>query len=84
MLLNVNLFQLEHIFTEYEVNGSGANPIGPAPSLDGVYRSMGGDSNYYYFFDAQTGALISLNGLNYIVSDQPMTIDAPKITVKKK
>ncbi len=53
----------------------------PAPSLDGTYYGNGGASDQYFFFDAETGAYIELKGLNYIVSDQPIDVDAPKLVV---
>ena len=50
-----------------------------APSLDGVYSTGGCDS--YFFFDAATDAYIEIQGLNFFVADQPLSIDAEPIRV---
>lgn len=68
-------------YREYQID-YGDHQLGPAPSLDGTYRSTGGDASSYYFFDAETDAYIELNGLNYFVSDQPLNIDAPQLNVQ--
>jgi len=52
-------------------------------SLDGTYYGSGsGASNQYFFFDAESGAYIELKGLTYIVSDQPFSINAPRLKIK--
>lgn len=51
-----------------------------APSLDGVYGKGGCDS--YFFFDAATDAYVEIKGLNFFVSDQPLSIDVDPIKVK--
>lgn len=67
---------------EYEVDGQ-PHPVGPAPSLDGTYAGMnGGAGSQFYFFEAGTGAYMEIKGLNYLVSDQPMNVDAPRLTVE--
>ena len=53
----------------------------PSPTLDGVYSS-GSDCKSYYFFDAETNAYVEINGLNFFVSDQPLSIDVEPIHVK--
>lgn len=53
----------------------------PAPSLDGVYGNSGCDS--YFFFDATTDAYVEIKGMNFFVSDQPLSIDVDPIKVKK-
>ena len=59
------------------------NVLGPAPALDGVFYGDGA-GDQYFFFDAETDAFISLKGLNYILSDQPLRVDAPKINIAVK
>jgi hypothetical protein len=55
----------------------------PAPSLDGTYYGQGGASQQYFFFDAETDAFIELQGLNYILMDQPLAgIDVPRLKVQ--
>src|SRR6056297_2829121 len=66
---------------EWEIQGS--NELGPAPALDGVFYGDGA-GDQYFFFDAETDAFISLKGLNYILSDQPLRVDAPKINIAVK
>mgnify|MGYP006298774791 CR=1 FL=1 len=53
-----------------------------SPALDGTYYGSGGASDQYFFFDAETDALIELKGMNYIVSDQPFNVDAPQLTIQ--
>lgn len=50
-----------------------------APALDGVYA--GGGCNSYFFFDAATDAYIEIQGLNFFVADQPLSIEADPIRV---
>lgn len=66
---------------EYGSNGSVALPTN---ALDGTYYGMGGGSDQYFFFDAETDAYIELKGLNYIVSDQPFETEAPHLTFVSK
>jgi len=55
----------------------------PAPSLDGVYG--GGEcSNNYFFFEASTDAYVEINGMDYFVSDQPLSVEAEPITFKSE
>lgn len=51
-----------------------------APGLGGTYG--GGDCRAVFFFDAQTDTYIEVNGLNYFVSDQPLSVKSDPITVK--
>lgn len=67
---------------EIEVIGT-PHPLGPAPALDGTYYGEGGASQQYFWFDAETDALIEIKGLNYIISDQPLSLDVPKLHVSK-
>jgi hypothetical protein len=54
-----------------------------APSLDGTYYGSGSASSQYFFFDAETDAFIELQGLNYILMDQPLAgINVPKLRVE--
>jgi len=66
---------------EYGVRGSGPNPLGPAPALDGVYYGSNG-CTAWYFFDAATDAYIELGGVKYYMSDQPLALDVEQIKVK--
>lgn len=59
----------------------GTDVVRDAPALDGVYYGSGG-CNVDYWFDAETDALIQLNGMNYVISDQPLNIDADPISVE--
>jgi hypothetical protein len=68
---------------EIDVYGS-QNVLGPAPALDGTYYGSGGNSNQYFWFDAETDALIELKDLAYIISDQPLSLDVPRIHVEEK
>lgn len=66
----------------YSASSSGkAYAVTDAPSLDGVYGGGGCDSSFF-FFDAETDAYIEIQGVNYFVSDQPLSIDADPIKVK--
>lgn len=66
---------------ERSVRGSGPNPLGSAPGLDGVYAA--GDCNSYFFFDAETDAYIEIQGVDFVVSDQPLSVEADPIQVSK-
>ena len=67
-------------FEEGDRGGSWGDFVVQAPSLDGVYGKGGCDS--YYFFDAETDAYVEIKGLNFFVSDQPLSIDVDPIHVK--
>ena len=54
-----------------------------APSLNGLYNAGGGVCNTDYFFDASSGALVKIKGLNMFVSDQPLNLDVEPITVSQ-
>lgn len=51
-----------------------------SPSLDGVYS--GGGCESFFFFDAETDAYVEIKGLNFFVSDQPLSIDVEPIKVQ--
>lgn len=52
-----------------------------APALDGVYNA--GPCDSYFFFDAETDAYIEIQGLNFFVADQPLSIDVEPIRVSQ-
>ena len=64
------------------VSSSGGNLLLPSPALDGTYYGEGGASSQFFFFDAETDAFIELQGLNYILMDQPLAIDIPRLRVE--
>lgn len=73
---------------EYDTRGQGANPLGPAPALDGVYYG-GSGCNQWYFFDTETNALIEFttgSGIAFFASDVPLelNVDVPKLGAKEK
>lgn len=68
--------------TKERVHGSNGAVALPSPALDGTYYGEGGAASQYFWFDAETDAFISLQGLNYILSDQPLSVDAPRIKVE--
>jgi len=53
-----------------------------SPSLDGTYYGEGGAASQFFFFDAETDAFIELQGLNYILMDQPLAINVPRLKVE--
>lgn len=63
-------------------NRYGSEALGPAPTLSGVYGSGGGGCDTYYFFDAETDALIHFSGFNYFTADEPLGLDAEPIRVQ--
>lgn len=58
-----------------------SGPSVQAPALDGVYYGEGAGAEYFWF-DAETDAMLNLKGLNYIASDKPLSINAEPINVK--
>ena len=52
----------------------------PAPGIDAVFYG-GVDQSAWYFFDAETDALITTN-MNITFMDQPLDIKVPKLTIK--
>lgn len=64
---------------EVEVLGE-PHPLGSAPALDGVYYGEGACSGVY-FFDAETDAYVEISGMDYFVSDQPLSVDADPIRI---
>ncbi len=68
---------------EVSTRGSGANPLGAAPALDGVFYLSGG-CNSNYFFDAETDALVELqSSMKYLTYDQPLAVEAPRLKFEK-
>lgn len=55
----------------------------PSPALDGTYYGEGAGVAQYFWFDAETDALIELSGFPYILSDQPLDLGVPRIKVKE-
>lgn len=51
-----------------------------APGLGGVYSTSSG-CNSVFFFDAATDAYIEISGLNYFVSDQPLSVKSDPIKI---
>lgn len=60
-------------------NGNGANVM-RTPGLGGTY-SPNPSCNSVFFFDAETDTYIEIAGLNYFVSDQPLSLKAEPIRV---
>lgn len=52
-----------------------------APALDGVWYSGGSSGDLYYWFDAETDALISIKGGMLFFTDQPLSLDIERIRV---
>lgn len=50
-----------------------------APGLGGTYSP--GPCNSVFFFDAATDAYIEISGLNYFVSDQPLSVKSEPIKI---
>lgn len=69
----------DDLWVDYN-NGGNMSQLMKAPGLGGVYP--GGDCKSVFFFDAQTDTYIEVSGLNYFVSDQPLSIKSDPITVK--
>jgi hypothetical protein len=62
---------------EYGVRGRGANPLGAAPTLDGLYAT-GGDCSHYYALTADSDTLIEFS-TDFTISDQPLQLEADKL-----
>jgi hypothetical protein len=55
-----------------------------APTLNGVYAGGAGATgscSTFFFQDASTGAFIELFGNSFIVMDQPLSLDVPRLRV---
>ncbi len=52
-----------------------------SPSYDGVYYGAS-SCNEQFFFDVTTNALIKVGNLSYVVSDQPLKVNAPRIVAR--
>lgn len=68
---------------EVSVLGSGANPLGSAPTLNGTYGSGNGACGHYYAFTADTDTLVEFS-THFFISDAPLNIetDNGKIAAK--
>lgn len=58
----------------------GKSQVIQTPSLDGMYYG-GTVCDAWFFFDAETDALIEIRGVNFYVSDQPLRLEAEAIRV---
>jgi hypothetical protein len=67
---------------EYNTSGQGANPLGAAPGVDGVYYT-GTDPSVHFCFDAETDAMIVFNQ-KFVYYDKPLNLDAPRLILKKE
>ncbi len=61
---------------EYDTFGK-PGPLGPAPTLDGLFTS-GGSCDHYYAFTAGSDALIEFSQ-DFFISDQPLDIEADRL-----
>lgn len=52
-----------------------------SPALDGVWYSGGSSGDLYYWFDAETDALISVKGFSLFFTDQPLSLNIDRIRV---
>ena len=52
-----------------------------APGADGVYYGEGNGDNWF-FFDAESDALVEIVGLNLFVSDEALELDAEPIRIR--
>lgn len=62
-------------------NSSYGNVPLNAPALDGVWYSGGSSGDLYYWFDAETDALISVKGGMLFFTDQPLSLNIERIRV---
>lgn len=69
----------DDLWYDIDINGK-TSQLMKAPGLGGTYG--GGDCRAVFFFDAATDTYIEVNGLNYFVSDQPLSVKSDPITVK--
>lgn len=67
--------------TEDIYHGDKADVKMQAPSYDGVYYGNSA-CNEQFFFDVTTNALIKIGNLSYVVSDQPLKVNAPRIVAR--
>lgn len=62
---------------EYDINGTSADPLGPAPTLDGLYAGSADGCDHYYAFTADTDTMIEFSN-DFFIADQPLKLpDAP-------
>ena len=69
-----------------EVVDSGSNVVVTAPSLDGIFYGGGGAAagcDEWFFFDAETDAMIKIRGVFFYVADQPLRLQAEPILVEQ-
>ena len=67
-----------------ELSNEGA--ILTAPSLDGIFYGGAGSASgcdEWFFFDAETDALIKIRGVFFYVADQPLLLEAEPILVQQ-
>jgi len=82
--VNAFLSSTEDIYGDNWGEGGEGMITTTAPSIDGIYYGGAGSSagnNAWFFFDAATDALIMLYDTKMFVSDQPLNIDAPMISI---
>jgi hypothetical protein len=82
--VNAFLSSTEDIYGDNWGEGGEGMVTTTAPSIDGIYYGGAGSSagsNAWFFFDAATDALIMLYDTKMFVSDQPLNIDAPMISI---
>ena len=72
----------DDIWKDYNGNGGLTSQRITAPGLGGTYSP--GPCSSVFFFDAATDAYIEISGLNFFVSDQPLSVKADPIRVIAK
>lgn len=77
--VNINAF----LSSTQDTYGADGRVVLDAPSLDGIFYGGAGASasDGWFFFDAETDALVILYGVKLFVADQPLRIEAKPITV---
>lgn len=62
--------------SEREINVTGSpHPMGPAPTLDGLYGSGGNMCDHYYAFTADTDTLVEFSN-DFFIADAPLQVEA--------
>ena len=69
----------DEVWQNYNGNGGLTSQRMTAPGLGGTYSP--GPCSSVFFFDAATDAYIEVSGLNYFVSDQPLSVASKPIRV---
>lgn len=80
--VNICTFMSPTDKVDRHTGSGGGNVKRAAPANDGLYYGAGA-CNVDYFFDANSGALVQIKGLNMFISDQPLDIKAEPIKVSK-